>query len=137
MLNFEDIFGKLNEDPNLVAPLALAYIGDAVFELYIRAMLISKGERLTKNLHPNAIKFVSANAQKNGYERVFDYLDEDEKNIARRAKNKKPSGVPKNSNKEEYSKATAFEAVIGYLYLKGKNERLKEMIKISLGEKNG
>lgn len=136
MLDFEEMFGKLNEDPKQVAPLALAYIGDAVFDLYIRGMLISQGERLSKNLHPNAIKYVKASAQKDNYEMMKEEFTEDEAIIARIAKNKKPSGVPKNSTNEEYTKATAFEAVIGYVYLKGDMERLHYILKKCAGEKN-
>ncbi|MBN2852506.1 MAG: Mini-ribonuclease 3 [Clostridia bacterium] len=136
MLEFEKIFGKLNENPKQVAPLVLAYIGDAVFELYIRGMLISRGERLSKNLSPKAIKYVKASAQKEYYELIIEELTDDEAIIARIAKNKKPSGVPKNSSNEEYTKATAFEAVIGYLYLKGDDKRLQYILKKCAGEKN-
>ncbi len=136
MLNFDELFGKLSEDPRLVSSIALAYIGDAVYEVYIRAKLISEGQRLSKNLQPKAVNFVSATAQKTCYETILPLLTEEENRVARSAKNKKISKIPKHATHEEYAKATAFEAVIGYLYLKGEKERLIFLLRTAIGEEN-
>lgn len=136
MLNFDELFGKLNEEPRLVSSVALAYIGDAVFELYIRSKLISLGKRLSKNLQPKAVSYVSATAQKICYEKILPLLTKEENLVARSAKNKKISKVPKHATYEEYAKATAFEAVIGYLYLKGEKERLSFLLETAVLKEN-
>jgi len=136
MLNFKNMFGNIKEEPSQMTPVALAYIGDAVFDLYIRDLLIYNGERLSKNLHSKAVKYVNANSQKKYYEKIKGILTEAELIVARRARNRRPTGVPKNSTKEEYAKATAFEAVIGYIYLCGDMTRLIYILEESIGENN-
>jgi len=134
MLDFKNMFGNLKEDPRQMTPVALAYIGDAVFDLYIRDLLIYKGERLSKNLHSKAVKYVNASSQKKYYEKIKEILTEEELLVARRARNRRPTGVPKHSTKEEYAKATAFEAVIGYIYLCGDMKRLIYILEESIGD---
>ncbi len=109
-------------------PLVLAYLGDTLYDLYVRSRLVFTGDYKAGNLHKMSIKYVCAYGQAKALDIVEDNLDEEEKNIVRRAKNAKAS-PPKNTDKSTYMKATAFEALAGYLYLIGSNERLEEMFK--------
>jgi len=130
---FEE-FNKI-EKPELLNPLVLAYIGDAVYEVYVRIYIAKKGEIKTNTLHKASISFVSAHAQSDLLEEIEDSLTEEELNIVRRGRNAHSNTIPKNASIADYKKATAFEALIGYLFLKNDIKRLEEIIKITL-EKN-
>ncbi len=130
---FEE-FNKI-EKPELLNPLVLAYIGDAVYEVYVRVYIAKKGEIKTNTLHKASISFVSAHAQSDILEEIEDSLTEEELNIVRRGRNAHSNTIPKNASIADYKKATAFEALIGYLFLKNDIKRLEEIIKITL-EKN-
>ena len=130
---FEE-FNKI-EKPELLNPLVLAYIGDAVYEVYVRVYIAKKGEIKTNALHKASISFVSAHAQSDILEEIEDSLTEEELNIVRRGRNAHSNTIPKNASIADYKKATAFEALIGYLFLKNDINRLEEIIKITL-EKN-
>lgn len=130
---FEE-FNKI-EKPELLNPLVLAYIGDAVYEVYVRVYIAKKGEIKTNALHKASISFVSAHAQSNILNEIEDSLTEEELNIVRRGRNAHSNTIPKNASIADYKKATAFEALIGYLFLKNDIKRLEEIIKITL-EKN-
>ncbi len=127
-------FNKI-EKPELLNPLVLAYIGDAVYEVYVRVYIAKKGEIKTNTLHKASISFVSAHAQSDILEEIEDSLTEEELNIVRRGRNAHSNTIPKNASIADYKKATAFEALIGYLFLKSDIKRLEEIIKITL-EKN-
>ena len=113
---------------NNLNPLTWAYIGDAVYELYIRENLIETTNLKPHKLHIEAVKKVKAEAQANILQRIEEKLTEEEKEIVRRTRNKKNHHLPKNSNIKEYMYATAFEGLIGYLYLTGKEERLRQIL---------
>ena len=130
---FEE-FNKI-EKPELLNPLVLAYIGDAVYEVYVRVYIAKKGEIKTNTLHKASISYVSAHAQSDILEEIEDSLTEEELNIVRRGRNAHSNTIPKNASIADYKKATAFEALIGYLFLKSDIKRLEEIIKITL-EKN-
>ena len=130
---FEE-FNKI-EKPELFNPLVLAYIGDAVYEVYVRVYIAKKGEIKTNALHKASISFVSAHAQSDILNEIEDSLTEEELNIVRRGRNAHSNTIPKNASIADYKKATAFEALIGYLFLKSDIKRLEEIIKITL-EKN-
>jgi len=116
------------------SPVTLAYLGDSVYELYIRSYLL-KDENLTSySLHKKAVKYVSAKSQAVILGRIFDILDEDEKNLVRRAKNQKTFSLPKNALLEDYKQATALEALIGYLYLKKDYERLDLILGLTVSK---
>ena len=117
---------------NQMSPLNWAYIGDAVFELYIRNKLINETNYKPHKLHIEAIKYVKAKSQAEMLNNIHNILTEDEKDIVRRARNAENHHLPKNSNIIEYKYSTAFEALIGFLYLTKKEDRLKEIIEISL-----
>ena len=118
------------EDINLISPLTWAYVGDSVYELYIRTKLINETNLKPHNLHIQAIKYVKAQAQADLLKKIYDDLTDEEKDIVRRGRNTQNHHLPKNSNVQEYMHATAFEALIGYLYLTKQNKRLKEILKI-------
>ena len=113
---------------NNLNPLTWAYIGDAVYELYIRENLIETTNLKPHKLHIEAVKKVKAEAQANILQRIEEKLTEEEKEIVRRTRNTKNHHLPKNSNIKEYMYATAFEGLIGYLYLTGKEERLRKIL---------
>ena len=119
---------KTEQEVNLMAPLNWAYIGDYVFELYIRTQLINKHDYKPHKLHIESVSYVKAKAQAELLQNIMDKLTEEEKDIVRRARNTQNHHLPKNSNVQEYSYATAFEGLVGYLYLTKQNDRLKEIL---------
>lgn len=121
---------KSEIDINLLSPLTWAYIGDGVYELFIRTYLVNKTKLKPHSLHIEAIKYVKAKAQAEILKRIEEQLTEEEKDIVRRGRNAKNHHLPKNANIEEYMYATAFEALIGYLYLCKKDGRLKEIFNL-------
>lgn len=126
-----DEFIKIERDEadvNLMSPLTWAYIGDCVYELYIRTKLINTTNLKPNKLHIEAIKHVKAKSQAEELEKIYDDLTEEEKDIVRRTRNTQNHHLPKNSNVQEYMYATAFEGLIGYLYLTKQNKRLKEIL---------
>lgn len=118
-------------DAKMLNSLALAYIGDAVYETYIRHHLIQNGAVKPNLLHKKATSFVAAKAQ-NKIIHFFlesDWLSEEESAVVRRGRNAKSGSVPKNTDVQTYRYSTAFEALMGYLYLSGRIERMEELIK--------
>lgn len=114
-----------NIEVNQMSPLVWAYMGDAVYEKFIREYVIKQG--LCKNgaLHKKSIKYVSATGQAEIIKRLENILTDDEKNIVRRGRNSNPHSTAKNADIIDYKYATGLEALIGYLYLTGEKERLK------------
>lgn len=106
----------------------LAYVGDAVYELYIRRHVFALGEIHADRLHQAAVKYVRAEAQADAVKALTEVLTEDEVQLVKRARNKKITSKPKNADPVVYKWATAFEALIGYLYLSGNSERLEEVV---------
>jgi ribonuclease III family protein len=126
-------FIKLSEiDIKMLNPLVWAYIGDSVYEMYVRSFIIADTKKTSAALHKKSIKYVKASAQSAHLELLEPYLDEEEKDIVRRGRNSKANHLPKNANVIDYRRATAFEALIGYLYLLKRFERLGEIIGIVL-----
>ncbi|MCI8397028.1 MAG: Mini-ribonuclease 3 [Clostridia bacterium] len=121
----------MEERINEMNPLTWAYIGDAVFELYIRENLVNITRLKPHKLHLESIKFVKASAQAEALKQIEETLTEEEKDIVRRARNTKNHHLPKNADINDYMYATAFEGLIGYLYLTKKEERLKEILTLS------
>lgn len=114
--------------------LALAYMGDAVFEQVVREHLILSGRVRPNILHKEATRYVSAKAQATLVREMMekDFLSEDEQAVLRRGRNAKSGSVPKNTDVITYHHSTAFEAVIGSLYLSGQTERLQEVLDFSI-----
>lgn len=123
---------KNKEELKLISPLTWAYIGDAVYELYVREYLIKNTNLKPHRLHIETIKYVKASAQANILKKVEEYLTEEEKDIVKRGRNTKTHSAPKNADLTDYMYATAFEALIGYLYVTGQNERLEEILKLCI-----
>ena len=116
------------EEVELMSPLTWAYIGDAVYELFIRNKLINETNLKPHKLHIEAIKYVKAKSQAEKLNEIYETLTDEEKDIVRRGRNTQNHHLPKNSNVQEYMYATAFEAWIGYLYLTKQHTRLKEIL---------
>lgn len=125
---FADIINK--ESPMQMSPLVLAYIGDTVYDLYVRTMLVKSTTLSAHGLHMRAAKLVCAKAQAEAFRKVESMLSEDELAVFRRGRNAHMGTVPKNAQIIDYRHATGFEAVVGYLYLLGKDERLSELMEI-------
>ena len=116
---------------NTYSPLVLAYIGDAIYEIYVRKMLVSQGNTSVDKLHKKATDYVRASAQSASYRRIEGILTEDEVAIFKRGRNAKTT-PPKNADVIEYHTATGLEALIGYIYLSENNERLDEIMNLIL-----
>ena len=114
----------------LPGSLELAYLGDTVYDLYVRSHLVAEGGRVGA-LHRRAIRLVCAHAQSEALGRVQDRLSEEEAAVARRARNAQQS-PPKHADAAEYHRATALEAVVGYLYATGQLERMREILEAAL-----
>lgn len=119
--------GKVDE----YSPLVLAYIGDVVYELYIREMLVRRGNMPVDKLHKTATQFVNCAAQCASYKKIEDKLTESEINIFKRGRNAK-STVPKNADMADYRIATGLEALVGYIYLTQDKNRLDEIMSLIL-----
>lgn len=113
------------EEVKQLSPLTWAYVGDAVYELYIRTHLINTTKLKPHELHIKSIKYVKAKAQAELLQQLEDILTEKEKDIVRRGRNTKINHIAKNATVQDYIYATAFEALIGYLYLTKQEQRLE------------
>lgn len=114
----------------LPGSLELAYLGDTVYDLHVRSHLVANGGRVGA-LHRQAVKYVCAHAQSEAFGRVEEMLTEEEAAVARRARNTRQS-PPKNADPGEYHRATALEALIGYLYVTGRSARMQEILNAAL-----
>jgi ribonuclease III family protein len=122
--------GKLLiSDVKMLNPLVLAYVGDSVYDTFVRTLLVSGGYGQVKKLHKLSIEFVRAKAQADTLAKITDMLTADEQDIVRRGRNTKSSTVPKNAELTDYRYATGFEALVGFLYLTGQIDRLMEVIR--------
>lgn len=116
-----------NEELRQLNTTALAYMGDAVYEQYIREHILSKGSADVNKLHRISTMYVSAPAQAKIIKSLFDDLSEEEQKLVKRARNRKYHTKAKNADPVTYKWATALEALIGYLYLSGDMQRLTEI----------
>ncbi|MBS3969156.1 MAG: Mini-ribonuclease 3 [Clostridia bacterium] len=114
-------------NPEFMNPLVWAYIGDAVYELYVRTHLVTRGPSKVNQLHCESIKYVKASAQADFARKITENLNEDEIRIMKRGRNTK-STVPKNADVADYRYSTGLESLLGYLYLQNKKERLMEIL---------
>ena len=115
---------KNEEEVNLMNPLVWAYVGDSVYELFIRTHLVENTKLKPHKLHIEKVKHVKASAQAKILESLQDILTEEEKEIVRRTRNTENHHLPKNADPKDYMYATAFEGLIGYLYLSKQKDRL-------------
>jgi ribonuclease-3 family protein len=139
-MEFNMLKGKFTKDQvKQLNPLVLAIVGDAVYEVFIRAYLVEGNREMNAHkIHVKAIEHVKAHAQSEYMKFLIENLDEEELRIFKRARNSKSGTTPKNANLNEYKWATGFEALVGFLYLSEKNERLnyifEKIINSNLGD---
>jgi ribonuclease-3 family protein len=116
------------KNPLLLPPLTLAYVGDAVYELFVRRRLLELGHVRVNDLHKTAVRYVRAGAQARAIAELLPSLSEEEQDVVRRGRNAKSHAAPKGSDAAEYAASTSFETLTGYLYLAGRYERLEEVL---------
>lgn len=124
---------EMNEaDVRNLQPLVLAYVGDAIYEAFIRTMLVTGKKANVHVLHKTSVQYVKAKAQADIIHRINDRLTQDEQDIVRRGRNAKSATVPKNADVSDYRYSTGFEALIGFLYLTNAISRLKEILNLCI-----
>lgn len=122
-------FPELKErDPAMLSPLVLAYVGDTVYDLFVRTMLIHTTDLTAHGLHLNAAKHVSAGAQSKAFHRIKAMLTQEEEYFFKRGRNAHMGTIPKHATISDYRAATGLETLIGYLYLTGQDGRLRELM---------
>ena len=129
---FLNEFGLEEQDLRTYSPLTLAYIGDAIFELVVRTVLVERKNTRAEKLHKAATKIVKAETQALMIEAIKEELTEEELAVYKRGRNAKAVTRAKNATMSEYRRATGFEALMGYLYLKGDIERMIELIHLAV-----
>lgn len=122
-------FPGKRQDVRSYSPLALAYIGDAVYDLIIRTVVVERANRPANELHHITVGFVSAGAQAKIADVLMESFTEEEQSVFRRGRNSKPHTMAKNASAGDYLKATGLEAVLGYLYLSDRMDRVLELVK--------
>lgn len=134
-----DLFGIIKDrtdikdiDIHNYSPLTLAYIGDGVYELIIRSMVVCKANTSAKNLHKLSSSLVKAATQAEMIQALSENLTEEEMKVYKRGRNAKSATMAKNATMSDYRSATGFEALIGYLYLTEQSDRMIELIRIGL-----
>ncbi|MBO6016182.1 MAG: ribonuclease III [Lachnospiraceae bacterium] len=124
-----EVFACEPVDIQTYSPLTLAYIGDDVYDLIVRTVLVSRGNRGADALHKSASRFVKAKTQAELAEAVMDILTDQEKSVYRRGRNAKSYTSAKNASIGDYRKATGLEALMGYLYLTQRMERAIDLVR--------
>ena len=115
------------QDPRQFSPLTLAFLGDAVFELCARQRVLESGNQPVNGLHKQAVALVNAGAQSQGLEKILGQLTEEEMAVYKRGRNATSNSAPKHAELSDYRRATGVEALFGYLYLMGRQERIAEL----------
>ena len=131
-------YWKLTVPPDelrAMSSLALAHMGDAVYEILVRGWLCSQGRGTCGNLHRETVAMVRAEAQAEAVQQILPLLTEEEAAVYRRGRNAQVHSIPKNASRSQYAKATGLEAVLGWLYLQGRLERINELFAAILDEK--
>ena len=127
-------FNMKDMNPASYSPLVLAYLGDAVYEVIIRTIIVGKGNKQVHKMHYESKQYVKASAQAKLFYAIESDLTEDELKAFKRGRNAKSATVPKNANIVDYRTATGFEALVGYLTMKKSYERIIELIAKGVGE---
>lgn len=133
LFNFNNIDEK---DARIMNPQVLAFVGDAVYSLYIRQRIVLTSNEKVKDLHSHVTNFVKASGQSNFIEKLLPLFNENEMSVFKRGRNYKTLSMAKNASPIDYKRATGLEAVFGYLYLSGQKDRLNELLDLSVGEKD-
>lgn len=129
-----ETFSLQEQDAKQYSPLTLAYIGDAVYEVIVRTILVEHGNAPVNVLHKQASRLVKAEAQADAYHRIKEQLTEEELSVFRRGRNAKSYTSAKNATIGDYRVATGFEALFGYWYLTGQTERMLQVAKAGMTE---
>jgi len=125
--DFKHVCKDWEIDKRRLSPLQLAYVGDAVYELFVRTYLLGVKDASVNELHKEAVKYVKAKAQADIIHFLEQALTEEEWAIVKRGRNAKSGSVPKNAKLQDYRYATGFETLVGYLYLEGNHKRIYEI----------
>ena len=118
---------QAGQDPKLLSPLTLAFVGDGVYELLVRRNVVEGGNMPNKKLNARKVELVRASAQAAVYDELEPMLTDREREILRRGRNAHTGSVPKNAQMADYRKATGLEALFGFLYLEGDDTRLQDL----------
>lgn len=121
-------------DANMLSPLTLAFVGDTVFDLFVRETLVCQANRSVNKLHKTATGYVKASAQAQFVTKIRDRLTEEELTVLKRGRNAHSNHKAKNASESDYHYATGLEALFGYLYLEGRMERLREIFDMIMKE---
>jgi len=116
-------------NPLELPPLTLAYLGDALYEAFVRERLLDLGHVRVNDLHCHALRYVRAKAQAGVLAHILPDLTEREQDVVRRGRNAKGHAAPKSADAAEYAASTGFEALLGYLHLAGEEERLRQILR--------
>ncbi len=119
-------------DVRAYSPLTLAYIGDAVYDLVIRTVVVERANRAANELHKRTVRYVNAGVQASMIEALSEELTEDEMAVYKRGRNAKSHTSAKNASIQDYRKATGFEALVGFLYITGQTGRMLYLIKTGI-----
>lgn len=125
---------NINVDPRTLNSLALAFIGDTIFDLLTRGMIIAEGNAPVNTMHKKAKSIVNATSQSKMYSAIENKLTEEELGVLKRGRNAKSHTSAKNQSIIDYRRATGVEALFGYLYLKGEYDRIEELYNVGLKE---
>lgn len=130
--NILSAFDIDKSDIRTISPLTFAYIGDCIYDLVIRSIVVGKGNTSSNSLHKKTTAIVKAQSQREAFERIESLLSEEEMDVFKRGRNAKTHTTAKNASKADYHVATGFEALMGYLYMSGQTKRMIELIKAGL-----
>ena len=130
----QEIFQMQEVDVKTYSPLALAYIGDCVFDLIIKSLVLNQGNKQVQKLHRDTSRIVQASSQSQMMRTIQGHLTEEEHAVYKRGRNAKTVTPAKNQSVTDYRRATGFESLMGYLYLKKEWKRMLELIKMGLDE---
>lgn len=128
----QKVFDMKEVDIREYSPLTLAYIGDSIFDVIIKSLVVNEGNKQVKKLHSETSLYVQASAQSQMMRVIQDHLTEDEHAIYKRGRNAKSVSPAKNQSITDYRRATGFEALMGYLYLKKEWKRMLDLVKMGL-----
>jgi len=128
----QEIFQMEEVDVSTYSPLTLAYIGDGIYDLIIRSIVVNRGNKQVNKLHKETSSLVQASAQSLMMRTMQEHLTEEETAVYKRGRNAKSISPAKNQSITDYRRATGFEALLGYLYLKKEWKRMLDLVKIGL-----
>lgn len=128
----KETFQCKDADVRALSPLTLAYIGDAIYDLVIRSVVVERANRSANDLHKKTVRYVKAEAQSKMIQELLPKLTEDEEAVYKRGRNAKSYTTAKNASMSDYRKATGFEALMGFLYLTNQTDRMLYLIKYGI-----